>query len=175
MNLGESNVLHLFVILFNGGGGAGSLSLFPKRQEKYLDEALTFDDGHICKRSPREITEFYLQSAESSEFFRGVVDVDLTIVSAAESDANNNKEKTSSHPILVELVGRMIGQGTRAETKEESTIEQVTLRLFCRGITLIHRSPSRPSHPDRPAVRQIAICLIFMSTLYKVSQEPSRH
>ena len=68
-----------------------------------MDEALTFDDGHICKCSPREITEFYLQSAESSEFFRGVVDVDLTVVSATENDANNNEENTSSHPILVEL------------------------------------------------------------------------
>ena len=58
-------------------------------------------------------------------------------------------------------------------TVREGSCEQV--RDFCRGITLIHRSPSRPSHPDRPAVRQIAICLIFMSTLYKVSQEPSRH
>ena len=75
-----------------------------------MDEALTFDNGHICKRSPIEITEFCLQSAESSEFFRGVVDVDLTVVSAAESDANNNEENTSSHPILVELAGRMIGE-----------------------------------------------------------------
>ena len=76
--------------------------------------------------APREITEFYLQSAESSQFFRGVVDVDLTVVSAAESDANNNKEKTSSHHILVELTGRMIGEGHRAESKEERSIEQVT-------------------------------------------------
>ena len=94
-----------------------------------MDEAITFDDGHICKRSPREITEFYLQSAESSEFFRGVVDVDLTVVSAAESDANSNKENKeniSSHPILVELTGRMIGEGHRAEATQERSIEQIT-------------------------------------------------
>ena len=56
-------------------------------QEKPLDEALTFDDGHICKRNPTEITEFCLQSTESSELFRGVVDVDVTMVKATPSDS----------------------------------------------------------------------------------------
>ena len=72
-----------------------------------MDEALTFDDGHICKRNPTEITEFCLQSTESSELFHGVVDVDVTIVKA--SDSNNNTQQTSSHPIFVELTGRTVG------------------------------------------------------------------
>ena len=51
---------------------------------------------------------------------------------------------------------------------------QLSTHVDCVRVSrLIHRSPLRPSHPDRPAVRQIAICLIFMSTLYKVSQDPS--
>ena len=114
----EGTIAHLHI-------GRRCVSVY-ERQAKYLDEALTFDDCHICKCSPREITEFYLQSADSSEFFRGVVDVELTVVSAAESDANNNEEKTSSHPILVELAGCMIGEGNRTQTKEERSIEQVT-------------------------------------------------
>ena len=37
--------------------------------------------------------------------------------------------------------------------------------LFCRGITRIHRLPSRPSHPYGRQPHS----LIFMSTLYKAS------
>ena len=83
--------------------------VFISYQEKQLDEALTFDDSHICKRGATEIVEFYLQSVESSEFFRGVLDVDVSVVKATPSDSNNNTEHTSSHPIMVELEGRMAG------------------------------------------------------------------
>ena len=76
---------------------------------KPLDEALTFDNGHICKRIPTEIVKFYMQSTASSELFRGVVDVDLTIVKPTPKDPNNIPEQTSSHPIMVELTGRMVG------------------------------------------------------------------
>ena len=74
---------------------------------KPLDEALTFDNGHICKRRPTEIVRFYMQSAESSEFFRGVVNTDVTMVKATPSDDNNNIVNTSSYPIMVELRDRM--------------------------------------------------------------------
>ena len=37
--------------------------------------------------------------------------------------------------------------------------------IFCRGITRIHRSPSRPSHPYGRQPHS----LIFMSTLYKAT------
>ena len=50
-----------------------------------------------------------MQSDESSELFRGVVDVDLTIVKPTPKDPNNNTEQTSSHPIMVELAGHMVG------------------------------------------------------------------
>ena len=46
--------------------------------------------------------------------------------------------------------------------------------IYCRGITFDTPITIKAEPSDRPAVRQIAICLIFMSTLYKVSQEPSR-
>ena len=42
-------------------------------QEKPLDKALKFDNGHICKTPPTEIHRFYMQSAESSEFFRKII------------------------------------------------------------------------------------------------------
>ena len=51
-----------------------------------------------------------MQSEESSEFFRGVVNTDVTMVKATPSDDNNNTENTSSYPIMVELTGRMAGQ-----------------------------------------------------------------
>ena len=54
-----------------------------------------------------------MQSDESSEFFRGVVNTDVTMVKATPSDDNNNTVNTSSYPILVELTGRMAG-GTQA-------------------------------------------------------------
>ena len=41
----------------------------------------------------------------------------------------------------------------------------------CRGITRIHRSPSRPSH----SYGRQPHSLIFMSTLYKATVLPSRH
>ena len=50
-----------------------------------------------------------MQSAESSEFFRGVVNTDVTMVKATPSDDNNNTVNTSSYPIMVELRGRMAG------------------------------------------------------------------
>ena len=87
--------------------------LFILRQVKPLDEALSFDNGHICKTRPTEIVRFYMQSDESSEFFRGVVNTDVTMVKATPSDDNNNTENTSSYPILVELTGRMAG-GTQS-------------------------------------------------------------
>ena len=81
--------------------------LFILRQVKPLDEALSFDNGHICKTRPIEIVRFYMQSDESSEFFRGVVNTDVTIVKAAANDENNNTVNTPSYPIMVELRGRM--------------------------------------------------------------------
>ena len=78
-------------------------------QVKPLDKALSFDNGHICKTRPTEIVRFYMQSEESSEFFRGVLNTDVTMVKATPSDDNNNTENASSYPILVELTGRMAG------------------------------------------------------------------
>ena len=103
-------------------------------QEKPLDEALTFDDSHICKRKPTEITEFCLQSTESSELFRGVVDVDVTMVKATPSDPNNSTEQTSSHPIFVELTGRTVGvsqiQKENGHTQVLKNILSYILELF---------------------------------------------
>ena len=50
-----------------------------------------------------------MQSTESAGFFRGIIDVDLTVVKPTSSDSNNNTEHTSSHPILVELQGEIAG------------------------------------------------------------------
>ena len=80
------------------------------RQVKPVEEALHFDNGHICKTPPREGARFYMQSDETSEFFRGLVHTDVTIVKATPSDDNNNTVNTSSHPIMVELTGRLAGQ-----------------------------------------------------------------
>ena len=51
-----------------------------------------------------------MQSAESSEFFRGVVNTDVTMVKATPSDDNNNTVNTSSYPIMVELRDCMGGE-----------------------------------------------------------------
>ena len=100
-------------------------------QEKPLDEALTFDDGHICKRNPTEITEFCLQSTESSELFRGVVDVDVTMVKATPSDPNNNTEQTSSHPIFVELTGRTAGASQlQNENGHTQVLKKISLYIL---------------------------------------------
>ena len=84
--------------------------LYFLHQVKPLDEALFFDKSHICKTRPTEIVRFYVQSNESSAYFRGVVDTDVTMVKANPSDDNNNNENTSSYQIVVELTGRMAGQ-----------------------------------------------------------------
>ena len=60
---------------------------FTSLQEKKLDEALAYNNGHICKGHPTEFTEFYLQSAESSEFFRGTMEVKVTLVKSATEDS----------------------------------------------------------------------------------------
>ena len=73
-------------------------------------EVLSFDNGHICKTRPTEIVRFYVQSNESSEYFRGVVDTHVTMVNVTPNDDNNNKQNTLSYPIMVELTGRMAGR-----------------------------------------------------------------
>ena len=60
-----------------------------------------------------------MQSAESSKFFRGVVNTDVTMVKATPSNDNNNTENTSTYPIMVELKGRMIG-GSQSQGLEGS-------------------------------------------------------
>ena len=78
-------------------------------------EALSFDNGHICKTRPTEIVRFYVQSNESSEYFRGVVDTHVTMVKVNPNDENNNTQNTLSYPIMVELTGRMAGRTTGVE------------------------------------------------------------
>ena len=102
-------------------------------QEKPLDEALTFDNGHICKRSPTEIVKFYMQSAESSELFRGVVDVDLTVVKPTSSDPSKNTEQTSSHPIMVEMSGRMISSSQATDQNSDKKVLYTLYFLFTRN------------------------------------------
>ena len=58
-----------------------------------------------------------MQSPESSEFFRGLVNTDVTMVKATPSDDNNNTENTSTYPIMVELKGRMIGESQSQDKK----------------------------------------------------------
>ena len=52
---------------------------FIKFQQKPLSEALKFVDSHICKREPTEVAQFNLQSPSTSELFRGVMDVTVSI------------------------------------------------------------------------------------------------
>ena len=62
-------------------------------------------------------------STESSEFFRGVVDVDLSVVTATSTEPNNNTKLASRHPILVELKG--LSTGTGAQRHEQGDHTQV--------------------------------------------------
>ena len=96
-------------------------------QEKPLDETLTFDNGHICKRAPTEIVKFYLQSAESSELFRGVVNVDLIIAKPTPNDPNSNTEHTSSHPIMVEMSGNMIGTSQIQDKRDDDNTVSIVI------------------------------------------------
>ena len=69
-----------------------------------------------------------MQSEESSEFFRGVVNTDVTMVKATPSDDNNNTVNTSSYPILVELTGRMAGQ--RMEQTDDDEQVHLSFKTF---------------------------------------------
>ena len=77
-----------------------------------------------------------MQSDETSEFFRGLVHTDVTIVKATPSDDNNNTVNTSSYPIMVELTGRMAGQ--RMEKTDGD--EQVHLSLQTFHLAFINKS-----------------------------------
>ena len=107
-------------------------------QEKYSDEALTFDNSHICKRGPTEITEFYLQSTESSEVFCGIVCTDVSMVKANLSDPNNNTKQTSSHEIYFELTD---GTPVSSQVQKENDDSQVLYtNLLFQNISLISQS-----------------------------------
>ena len=47
-------------------------------------------------------------STESSEFFRGVVDVDLSVVTTSRGP-NNNTKLVSRHPVFVDLKAQATG------------------------------------------------------------------
>ena len=71
-----------------------------------------------------------MQSDETSEFFRGVVNTDVTMVKATPSDDNNNTANTSSYPIMVELSDRMAGgaQGGQRIVGNAQVILQSSIR-----------------------------------------------
>ena len=69
-----------------------------------------------------------MQSVESSEFFRGVVNTDVTMVKATANDDKNNTVNTSSYPIMVELRGRMT-DGSQSQVQGICN-GQVWSRLF---------------------------------------------
>ena len=62
-------------------------------------------------------------STESSEFFRGVVDVDLSVVTTTPSGPNNNTKLVSKHPLFFELKG--LSTGTRRQRHEQGDHTQV--------------------------------------------------
>ena len=77
-----------------------------------------------------------MQSDESSEFFRGVVNTDVTMVKATPSDDNNNTVNTSSYPIMVEMTGRMAGQ----RIEQTNGDERVHLSLQTFHLAFINKS-----------------------------------
>ena len=59
-------------------------------------------------------------STETSQFFRGIVDVDLSVVTTTSSGPNNNK-LVSSHPMFIELEGQKSGTATQGKEPSDGT------------------------------------------------------
>ena len=81
------------------------ISVFAILQECQLNEALKFNDGHICKRNPTDVAEFCLESLETvAKHFRGVLEVTanmilpniLTESSTLQENRQNHQESDSS-------------------------------------------------------------------------------
>ena len=48
-------------------------------QEKHLDEALRYTDGHICRDLPSEVGVFHVESSEARKIFQGTVHIMINI------------------------------------------------------------------------------------------------
>ena len=68
-------------------------------QEKRLNEALKYIDGHICKRQPTEVAELYMESPEGLvSHFRGIAKVKVDIRKSKDEIINS-----SQNDIVVDL------------------------------------------------------------------------
>ena len=80
--------------------------------------ALQFVNKHICKREPTEVAEFNLQSSQSSELFRGVVDVGLNIAKLVQTNWRKKKvTQKTMHSMLVEMKDRpnLVASGANSQ------------------------------------------------------------
>ena len=67
-----------------------------------MNKALTFTDGHICRRNPTEAARFCVESSlDGALYFRGLLSVRTHI--AIENGSNNDTEECSLQKIKVEL------------------------------------------------------------------------
>ena len=66
--------------------------------------------------------QFYMESKQSSEFFRGKVEVDVKIAKPSLTDPTNNTVDRWPNFILVEVSGRMI---ETLKNREHSELAQV--------------------------------------------------
>ena len=73
-------------------------------QECQLNEALKYNDGHICKRNPTDVAEFYLESSETvAQHFRGLLKVTLkmalpNILTESSNSKENQQDAGHSSP-----------------------------------------------------------------------------
>ena len=71
-------------------------------QGKPLNMALNYTQhGHICKKPPREVALFYMQSSEVSQRFKAILSIKLNIMKQSPEDAD--VPHTSYHSVLVEI------------------------------------------------------------------------
>ena len=69
-------------------------------QGMYLNEALKYIDGHICRHPPIEVGVFHVQSLEARKIFRGNVHIRINI---ALVDPNSNAQQERLKCIRVDL------------------------------------------------------------------------
>ena len=65
-------------------------------------------------------------STESSEFFRGVVDVNLSVVTTTSREPNNTK-LVSRHPVFVDLKAQATSMAEQAHEQPNDTQVSITI------------------------------------------------
>ena len=88
-------------------------------QLKKLNDAIRFNDGHICKDIAKEFHVFFMETEDSNvEHFRGELEFDVTIVRPGHNNQGGESEKMPTTSTLIDISEKPAGTDGTSEQVE---------------------------------------------------------